>query len=62
MGNTPMHICVCVCLYVCISRVTCTTKMSVSSNYTAVDAQSCEVEVTLVPSSLCSGNHKLCQF
>jgi len=42
-GNTPLHICVCVC----VSRVTCTAKIFVSSNYTAVDAQSCEVEVTL---------------
>jgi len=34
----------------------------VSSNYNVVDAQSCEVEVTLVPRSVCGENHKVCQF
>ena len=49
-------------IYIYISRVTCTTKISVSSNYNIVDAQSCEVEVTLLPSSVCIENHKVCQF
>jgi hypothetical protein len=49
MGNTPLHIYIymCACVCVCVSRVTCSTKIFVSFNYTAVDAQSCEVEVML---------------